>query len=683
MKMGMARTWFFIVIVIMTAPVALIGDNVPGHAYAKDDTDQSGTPPGKATLVSPTGTIYVRNPIFVWNAVPDTIQYWLEVTDSGGSLRGISIITSQEAGCAAGTGTCSMNRGSVFGLGNLIWRIQAINDAGSGPWSDSLSFFIPSSPYPVGLSAPSGVINFANPTYRWNASFSATRYRLRVVDGSGAEKINALYTPAELGCAVVSDCSVTPWARLAAGDATAWVQPYNETDGYGVWSYPLAFKFDPEFHFNEQFSGPWVDGWEGPNCSWVVEDGAYRPSILGEIAHLFYYNAFLKNADYQARLRRAGCQDCSNYLILRSSGSMMPGGDPQNGYFFGYTANGYFSVWLRVNWVDYPLQSWTGADAINTDDQWNALRVVALGSRFQFYINGTLVWSGADSTLGSGRVGLGSHSIQTGGDFRVDWAILSTPTMPVAGDVDGDGNADIIWRNTASGGINVWLMNGAAVTGDVWPPCVTDQQWQIVGIGDFKGDGNADVLWRYIPTGDMNLWFMNGTAVTSDAWLPRVSDPQWQIAGVGDFNKDGKSDIVWRNTTSGDINVWLMNGGTVTSDAWLPLVSDRNWQIAGIGDFNGDGGGDIVWRYLPSGDLDVWLMDGITVTSDAWLPRVADPQWQINAIGDFNGDGNAEIVWRHTVSGDINIWFLNGSSFVIDGWLPRVADQQWKIFGPR
>ena len=250
-------------------------------------------------------------------------------------------------------------------------------------------------------------------------------------------------------------------------------------------------------------------------------------------------------------------------------------------------------------------------------------------------------------------------------------------------DFNSDGKADILWRHTAYGDINVWFMNGATVTGDAWLPRVTSQQWQIAGIGDFNGDGNADLLWRYTPSGDMNLWFMNGSTVTGDVWLPRVSNPQWQIAGIGDFNKDSKSDIVWRNSASGDINVWFMNGGTVTSDAWLPRVIDQQWQIAGIGDFNGDGGGDIVWKYLPSGDLNVWLMDGTAVTSDAWLPRVADPQWQINAIGDFNGDHNAEIVWRHTVYGTLNIWFMNGASFVSDGWLPRVADLQWKIFGPK
>jgi hypothetical protein len=56
----------------------------------------------------------------------------------------------------------------------------------------------------------------------------------------------------------------------------------------------------------------------------------------------------------------------------------------------------------------------------------NELRVVASGSNLYFYINGTLVWSGSDSSLSSGRVGIGTRRI-SGIDSKiyVDWATLS------------------------------------------------------------------------------------------------------------------------------------------------------------------------------------------------------------------------------------------------------------------
>jgi hypothetical protein len=259
--------------------------------------------------------------------------------------------------------------------------------------------------------------------------------------------------------------------------------------------------------------------------------------------------------------------------------------------------------------------------------------------------------------------------------------IFSQPRLH--GDFNADGKADILWRNTATGDINVWFLNGVTVIADGWLPRVTDQQWQVAGIGDLNGDGKPDLVWRHTVSGDINVWFMNGVSLISDAWLPRVADLHWKIAAVGDLNGDTKADIFWRNTTTGDINVWFMNGAAITGDIWLPRVTDQQWQIAGVGDFNRDFRADVVWRHAVTGDINVWLMNGTTVTGDVWLPRVINQQWQIFAIADSNGNGCSDIIWRHTVTGDINVWFMDGATVVSDGWLPRVWNQQWQIVGPR
>ena len=110
---------------------------------------------------------------------------------------------------------------------------------------------------------------------------------------------------------------------------------------------------------------------------------------------------------------------------------------------------------------------------------------------------------------------------------------------------------------------------------------VPDSNCQIVGVGDFNGDGNSDILWRNSSTGENYVWYMNGVTYLGNDQIMTVSDPNWQIEGVGDFNYDGRPDLLWRNGSTGENYIWCMNGATYTGNAQLMTVSDQNWQIEG------------------------------------------------------------------------------------------------------
>jgi hypothetical protein len=96
-------------------------------------------PPGAATLISPTGSIADTTPIYTWNAVSGSTWYYLWVNDSSGTRYAIWY-TAAEAGCAGGTGTCSITPATVLAGGSHTWWIQTWNDAGYGPWSAGMNF---------------------------------------------------------------------------------------------------------------------------------------------------------------------------------------------------------------------------------------------------------------------------------------------------------------------------------------------------------------------------------------------------------------------------------------------------------------------------------------------------------------------------------------------------------------
>ncbi|MGB5052870.1 MAG: VCBS repeat-containing protein [Nitrospirales bacterium] len=242
------------------------------------------------------------------------------------------------------------------------------------------------------------------------------------------------------------------------------------------------------------------------------------------------------------------------------------------------------------------------------------------------------------------------------------------------GDTDADGNADIIWRNTSSGAVAVWLMNGGTLISAGFPGTASTA-WAIQGVGDLNGDGKADLVWRHT-NGSAAVWLLNGTAAPSATGSLGVVSSAYQISGVGDTDADGNADIIWRNTTSGAVAVWLMNGVTMTS-AGFPGTASTAWAIQGVGDLDGDGKADLVWRHT-NGSAAVWLLNGTAAPSATGSLGVVSSVWQIRQVGDTDADGNADIIWRNTTSGAVAVWLMNGVTMTSAGF-PGTASTSWEI----
>ena len=82
------------------------------------------------------------------------------------------------------------------------------------------------------------------------------------------------------------------------------------------------------------------------------------------------------------------------------------------------------------------------------------------------------------------------------------------------GDFDLNGAADLVWRHPISGKAIVWFMSGAAILSRSNELFITHGgEWQPEMIGDYNGDNRSDILWRQQATGQMQVWLMNGGTV--------------------------------------------------------------------------------------------------------------------------------------------------------------------------
>src|SRR5205823_985655 len=104
---------------------------------------------------------------------------------------------------------------------------------------------------------------------------------------------------------------------------------------------------------------------------------------------------------------------------------------------------------------------------------------------------------------------------------------------------------------------------------------------------DFDGDGRADILWRNTSTGENYIYLMNGWTIAAQGLVNAVSDQAWQVKGIGDFDGDGRADILWRNSSTGENYIWLMNGLSTASQGSVNFV-DPAWQVKGSGASEGD-----------------------------------------------------------------------------------------------
>jgi hypothetical protein len=263
-----------------------------------------------------------------------------------------------------------------------------------------------------------------------------------------------------------------------------------------------------------------------------------------------------------------------------------------------------------------------------------------------------ILWRNASGALAiwlmNGGQVLQSGAIDTlGGNYSPSSAIIGQH------DFNGDGNADIVWRDSSS---NDWItgMNGVTPYPNPNAFASIPANISLVGTGDLNGDGFADPLWLDSNTSSLSAWLTNNIIINQAFYIGTsfgVISPNWMIVA------EGNGYILWRDT-AGNLARWLFQGGPVTQNLGLGNVPN-NFIIAGVGDFNGDGYIDILWNDSNSGTLSIWFLNATGVQSAAAVGATTST-WNVAQTGDYDGDGKSDILWLDT-SGNLAMWLMNGA----------------------
>jgi Ca2+-binding RTX toxin-like protein len=258
----------------------------------------------------------------------------------------------------------------------------------------------------------------------------------------------------------------------------------------------------------------------------------------------------------------------------------------------------------------------------------------------------------------NGLVTDGTNTI--GGVNGATWQVKAT------GDLNADGNSDLIWQS-GGGLVAEFLMNGtpgngaagiasAAILGS---PGGTHR---VVGTGDLNGDGNSEIIF-VDNTGQAIAWFMSNGAIQFAAQLGPANGAGWTVAAIGDLDGDGRSDLVWEHT-DGRTAAWLMNGAYIKDGRELQGANGTNFSVKGVGDLDGNGTGDIVWQF-DNGQAGVWFMDGLTIARPpVAIGGVNGSQFEIRDVADINGDAFSDLVWQNTTNGQAIGFLMQGNSII-------------------
>lgn len=111
---------------------ARAGSNVGPYASYKTFTPSS-LLPGKATLISPSGTLPHQFPTYKWNKVASATRYYLTVTQGSATVISKVFVASDVCGAS----TCQVTGPLPYGSGTGQWRIQTKNGTGFGPISSA------------------------------------------------------------------------------------------------------------------------------------------------------------------------------------------------------------------------------------------------------------------------------------------------------------------------------------------------------------------------------------------------------------------------------------------------------------------------------------------------------------------------------------------------------------------
>jgi hypothetical protein len=185
-----------------------------------------------------------------------------------------------------------------------------------------------------------------------------------------------------------------------------------------------------------------------------------------------------------------------------------------------------------------------------------------------------------------------------GGTGQANFATPTTLTVPqdgqpTLGDLDNDGDLDLVVPGRADGTVSLSLNDGAGNLSSA--PALTISSFPVLGLtlGDVDADGDLDLVATDYAT--LRIWLNNGAGTFSNGSSNSVSGADSPLL-LGDVDADGDLDVV--TVSNRTIIVRLNNGAGIFSGSYAtalaPFTGNYTPLWLTLGDVDADGDLDLV-----------------------------------------------------------------------------------------
>jgi hypothetical protein len=236
------------------------------------------------------------------------------------------------------------------------------------------------------------------------------------------------------------------------------------------------------------------------------------------------------------------------------------------------------------------------------------------GGDFNFDGTADVLWANLESNGAAAWLMRGTRVLERGLEIPPPKGEGWAPVY--LGDFNGDGMNDVLWYNETKHRIAVSLMAGTCEIErgqeQIGPP---GTDWTVPTCADYNRDGMMDILWFNTKTHDVAVWLMKGTELLEPGPLiPGLPENGWKVPTGADFNGDGMNDVIWNDPDRNLMAIWLMAGTNVLEKGQeIPGPPGDGWSVGSANDADGDGLADTYWQNVPRDTWAVWTMLGTRV----------------------------------------------------------------------